>query len=130
MTIATFTDLLQEARQQAKPQRLLFVFVRAELPDFPDDEQRRRFEKGEGGVLIPVVCVDKSTDDLSSMAALVEESDRTGFEWDLVFAAAMDDPADGAEIERQLQRMAESLQMGNITSFIAFDRHGDAVNVG
>lgn len=130
MTIATFSDLLQEARKQTKTQRLLFVFVHAELPDFPDDEQRRRFEQGEGGVLVPVICVDKSTDELSSMASLVEESRRTGFEWDLVFAAAMDDPADDAEVERQLQRMTESLQMGNVTSFIAFDHQGDAVNVG
>ncbi|WP_447044106.1 ribonucleotide reductase subunit alpha [Vreelandella sp. H-I2] len=130
MTIATFADLLQEASKQVKPQRLLFVFVRAELPDFPDDEQRRRFEQGEGGVLVPVICVDKPLDELSSMAALVEESRRTEIEWDLVFAAAMDDTKDDAEIERQLQRIMESLQMGNITSFIAFDRHGDAVNVG
>ncbi|BBI51392.1 hypothetical protein HORIV_38130 [Vreelandella olivaria] len=49
MTIATFADLLQEARKQPKPQRLLFVFVRAELPDFPDAEQRRRFEQGGRG---------------------------------------------------------------------------------
>lgn len=130
MTIATFADFLQEARRQPQPQRLLLVFVRAELPDFPDPEQRRRFEQGEGGVLVPVICVDKSIEELSSMAALVEESRRTEIEWDLVFAAAMDDPKDDAEVERQLQRMMESLQMGNITSFLAFDLHGDAVNVG
>ncbi|MBT2787997.1 MULTISPECIES: hypothetical protein [unclassified Halomonas] len=130
MTIATFADLLQEAHKQPKPQRLLFVFVRAELPDFPDAEQRRRFEQGEGGVLVPVICVDKSTKELSSMVALVEESRRTEIEWDLMFTAAMDDPKDEAEVERQLQRMMESLQMGNITSFLAFDPHGDTVNVG
>ncbi|MCC5903445.1 MAG: ribonucleotide reductase subunit alpha [Halomonas sp.] len=129
MAIATFADLLQEARKQPKLQRLLFVFVRAELPDFPDAEQRRRFEQGDGGVLVPVVCVDKLPEGLSSMAALVEESRRTGIEWDLVFAAAMDDPKDDAEVERQLQRMMESLQMGNITSFLAFDPRGDAVNI-
>ncbi|WP_240645067.1 ribonucleotide reductase subunit alpha [Vreelandella venusta] len=130
MTIATFADLLHEARKQPKPQRLLFVFVRAELPDFPDAEQRRRFEQGEGGVLVPVVCVDKSTQELTSMAALVEESRRTEIEWDLVFTAAMDDPKDDAEVERQLQRMMESLQMGTIATYLAFDHHGNAVNVG
>lgn len=130
MTIATFSDLLQEARQQARPQRLLFVFVHAELPDFPDAEQRRRFEQGEGGVLVPVVCVDKTTEELTSMAALVEESRRTGIEWDLVFTAALDDPEDDAEVERQLQRMMESLQMGNITAYLAFNHQGDAVSVG
>ncbi|WP_404375841.1 ribonucleotide reductase subunit alpha [Vreelandella aquamarina] len=130
MTIATFADLLQEARQQPKPQRLLFVFVRAELPDFPDAEQRRRFEQGEGGVLVPVVCVDKSTQELSNMEALVEESRRTGVEWDLMFTAAMDDPQNDAEVERQLQRIMESLQMGNVTSLLAFNRQGEAVNIG
>lgn len=130
MTIATFAVLLQEARRQPKPQRLLFVFVRAELPDFPDAEQRRRFEQGEGGVLVPVICVDKTTEELSSMAALVEESRRTEIQWDLVFAAAMDDPKNDDEVERQLQRMMESLQMGNITSFLVFDPQGEAVNVG
>ncbi|WP_340146493.1 hypothetical protein [Halomonas sp. PA16-9] len=79
---------------------------------------------------MPVVCVDKSTEELTSMAALVEESRRTEIEWDLVFTAAMDDPKDDAEVERQLQRMMESLQMGNITAYLAFDHHGNAVNVG
>ncbi|MBZ5486510.1 ribonucleotide reductase subunit alpha [Halomonas aquamarina] len=130
MTIATFADLLQEARRQPRPQRLLFVFVRAELPDFPDPEQRRRFEQGEGGVLVPVICVDKSPDELSSMAVLVEESRRTDIQWDLMLAAAVDDPGADAEIERQLQRMMESLQMGNITSFLVFDPQGNTVNVG
>ncbi|MDW0358052.1 ribonucleotide reductase subunit alpha [Halomonas venusta] len=130
VTIVTFADLLHEARKQPQPQRLLFVFVRAELPDFLDADQRRRFEQGEGGVLVPVVCVDKSTQELTSMAALVEESRRTEIEWDLVFTAAMDDPKDDAEVERQLQRMMESLQMGTIATYLAFDHHGDMVNVG
>lgn len=130
MTIATFADLLQEACRQPKPQRLLFVFVRAELPDFPDAEQRRRFEQGDGGVLVPVICVDKSTEELSSMSGLVEESRRTDMPWDLMVAAAMDDPNDDAEVERQLQRIMTSLQTGNIASFLVFDPQGNTVNVG
>ncbi len=35
MAIASFSDLLDEARQQPETQRLLFVFTRAELPAGP-----------------------------------------------------------------------------------------------
>lgn len=127
MAISNFADLLSEARKQPEPQRLLFVCVRAELPDYPSEEQRRRFEQGEGGALTPVTCVDRTPDELSDMAAFVEQSNQTGQNWDLVFAAAMADPGDNEVIEQQLRRMVESLQMGSIESFLAFNRSGEVV---
>ncbi|WP_043531350.1 hypothetical protein [Litchfieldella xinjiangensis] len=132
MAIATYTDLLDEAHRQPEPQRLLFVFTRAELPDHPDPEQQARFERGEGGVLTPVLCVDKRPDELSDMQALVEESRNTGIDWDIVFVAALagdgKQPPSSEEAERPLQRMVESLQMGSIEQFLAFDRQGEAVS--
>ena len=89
MAITNFSDLLSEARLQPDAQRLLFVFTRAELPDNPSSEQRARFEQGEGGVLTPVLCVDKTPEELSDMAALVAESRNTGVEWDIVFVGAL-----------------------------------------
>ncbi|MGQ4877798.1 hypothetical protein ACOJCM_04400 [Billgrantia sp. LNSP4103-1] len=89
LAISRFADLLDEARRQPEPQRLLFVFTRAELPDNPSAEQRRRFEQGEGGVLTPVLCVDKTPDELSDMEALVAESQRTEIDWDIVFVGAL-----------------------------------------
>ncbi|MFW3614879.1 ribonucleotide reductase subunit alpha [Billgrantia antri] len=131
MAISRFADLLEEARRQPEPQRLLFVFTRAELPDDPSEEQRRRFEQGEGGVLTPVLCVDKAPEELRDMAALVEESQRTGIEWDIVFVGALSGSGRQAptsdEAEHQLQRMVESLQMGNTQRFLALDRQGEAV---
>lgn len=133
MAIANYTDLLAEAYRQPEPQRLLFVFARAELPDNPDAQQRQRFEQGEGGVLVPALCVDKTLDELSDMPALVEESRRTGVEWDVVFAAALAgdgvNPPTSEDAERPLQRMVEALQMGSIGNFLAFDRRGDAVDI-
>ncbi|SHE34358.1 hypothetical protein SAMN02745148_00190 [Modicisalibacter ilicicola DSM 19980] len=132
MSISSFADLLTEARRQPEPQRLLFVFARAELPDHPSAAQRERFERGEGGVLMPVLCVDKTLDELSDMAALVEESRRTEVEWDIVFAAALagdgHEPPSSDEAELPLQRMVESLQQGTIDNFLAFDRQGDTVS--
>lgn len=130
MAISCYADLLDEARAQPDPQRLLFVFTRAELPDHPSEEQRRRFEQGEGGVLTPVLCVDKAPDELSDMAALVAESRETGIDWDIVFAAALAGHDAEARADQHLERMVESLKMGNISSFLAFDRQGEAVSIG
>ncbi|GAB2791936.1 hypothetical protein GCM10027040_17550 [Halomonas shantousis] len=132
MSIAHYADLLAEARRQPEPQRLLFVFTRAELPDNPDRAQRERFEQGQGGVLTPVLCVDKTPEELTDMAALVDESRRTGIDWDVVFVAALAgdgyQPPTSDEAEGPLQRMVEALQMGSIDNFLAFDRQGDAIS--
>ncbi|MBA2779818.1 ribonucleotide reductase subunit alpha [Billgrantia kenyensis] len=131
MAISRFADLLEEARRQPEPQRLLFVFTRAELPDDPSEEQQRRFAQGEGGVLTPVLCVDKTPEELSDMQALVAESQRTGIEWDIVFVGALSGSGRQAptsdEAEQHLQRMVESLQMGNTQRYLALDRQGEAV---
>ena len=59
MTIRNFDDLLQAARQQAQPQRLLLVFAGASLPAGATAEQRAAFAAGESGELAPLMCVDK-----------------------------------------------------------------------
>tara|TARA_R110001599_G_scaffold238976_7_gene438653 strand:+ start:366 stop:773 length:408 start_codon:yes stop_codon:yes gene_type:complete len=127
MTIASYNDLLNEARQQPDSQRLLFVFTRAELPDHPSVEQRLHFKEGKGGVLIPMLCVDKALEGLSNMKDFREESKATGVEWNIVFVAAMTDQ--GSELaERQLDRMVEAIKVGNIDSYLAFDQDGEIVS--
>jgi hypothetical protein len=58
--ISSFDDLLCAARAQPEPQRLLFVFADAVLPDDSSPEQRARFEAGQGGALVPLMFVDKT----------------------------------------------------------------------
>ncbi len=131
MDIASFDDLLLAARNQPEPQRLLFVFARAELPDDSTPEQRARFEAGEGGVLAPLMSVDKAPEELNTFAALVEESQRYGPEWAVVFVASL--PGRGgcaptsSDAERSLQGMIESIKAGAIGAYIPFDRQGEPV---
>ena len=73
-----FDHLLRAAAADLEPQRLLFVFATAELPDDATPEQRRRFAAGGGGTLKPVMCVDKGLDDLASFEELVAESSEAG----------------------------------------------------
>jgi hypothetical protein len=128
MNIWTFHDLLCAARAQREPQRLLFVFANAELPDDSTTEQRARFEAGQGGALVPLMSVDKTPEELDSFAALAEESRQFGIDWSVVFAASLSG-SDGRaptsnESDQALRHMIESIKTGAFGSFIPFDRHG------
>lgn len=133
MTIATFADLLQAARQQPDPQRLLFVFARAELPDNASPDEIRRFETGCGGALAPVMFVDKKLDAIRSFAELAEESRHTGRAWDLVFVGCLGghqgrEPGDD-EAQQALEMMVKSVQGGSVGHLLAYRPNGEQVAV-
>ena len=135
MDISTFDDLLQAARAQPEPQRLLFVFAGVELPDDATPAQRERFEAGQGGALVPIMCVDKRPDELTSFATLVEESTQFGQNnWGIVFAAAMSGSVNRAptseDAEEPLQRMVEAIKRGEHGGYIPFDTQGHTVQIG
>ncbi|MGZ5276512.1 MAG: ribonucleotide reductase subunit alpha [Caldimonas sp.] len=131
MTISSFDELLQAARSQEQPQRLLFVFAAAELPEDATAAQRARFEAGHGGTLTPLMCVDKTPDELPSFAALVAEAREFGRPWDIVFVAARWGSAgrgpSSADTEAPLQRMVDSIKSGRIGGFVPFDGQGEPV---
>jgi hypothetical protein len=128
LDIHTFDDLLRAARQQPEPQRLLFVFAAAELPEDSTPEQRTRFDAATGGALIPLMCVDKSPDELGTFSELVEESRSLGPEWTIVFVASLAGQGgrvpSSASAEAPLQSMVEAIKLGAHGSFIPFDRNG------
>jgi hypothetical protein len=131
VNIRTFDDLLRAARQQPEPQRLLFVFAGAELPNDSSPEQRRRFAAGAGGALVPLMCVDKTPDEMGTFPALVEEADSLGPEWTIVFVASLAGRRGRAPTREDaaapLQSMVESIKAGAHRSFIPFDRNGRPV---
>ena len=132
MTIASFADLLTAARQQANPQRLLFVFTRAELPENASPEEIRRFENGRGGALAPVMFVDKKTSELQSFTERVEESRHTGQSWDLVFVGCLGGndrrgPSDD-DAQQALETMVKSIQGGMVSHLLAYRPDGEQVS--
>jgi hypothetical protein len=134
MDITTFDDLLTAARAQPQPQRLLFVFAGIELPDDATVAQRENFERGEGGALVPQMCVDKAPEELASFADLVEEARSFGPAWGMVFAAALSGAAGRAptseDASEPLERMVESIKQGHLSGFIPFDTQGHTVRLG
>ena len=131
LCISGFDDLLDAARRQPDPQRLLFVFAGVELPDDATPSQRQRFADGAGGALVPLMCVDKALDELETFAELVEESRASGPDWAIVFVAALGSRGErlptSAEAEAPLQRMVDAIRAGSHGSYIPFDRAGRPV---
>lgn len=131
-----FNDLLHAARAQAERQRLLLVFVASELPEGATPAQRDDFARGEGGALVPLMCVDKLPEEVTSFEALVREARDYALpdqRWKLVFAAALmgtahQEPGD-AQTDQALGRMVESIKGGAVGGFLAFDRQGQAVQL-
>ena len=134
MSISSFDDLLRAAREQPEPQRLLFVFTAAGVPDDATPEQRARFDAGQGGTLTPLMCVDKAPDEWASFDALLAESREFARPWDIVFVAAMSGSKGraptNADAEAPLQRMVESIKAGTIGGFVPFDGQGRPVEFG
>ena len=142
-TATDFDQLLRSAAAQPEPQRLLFVFATAALPQDATPVERERFAAGRGGTLSPVVCVDKGLDELSSFEALVTESrtwresgesgdsGESGSAWHVVFAAGLagrnGQPPAAEQVERALQLMVERVRGGRTQSFLALDPAGESL---
>ncbi|MBI2380595.1 MAG: ribonucleotide reductase subunit alpha [Gammaproteobacteria bacterium] len=131
MNIATFDDLLKAAADQPEPQRLLLVFVAAGLPKNHTQAQKDRFQAGQGGLLNPVLCVDKLPAEIKDFEGLVAESAQTGQSWDMVFVAALSGragiPPSSDEADQPLRMMVGAVQNGQFQHYLAFKRTGEPV---
>jgi len=132
MELTHFDDFLVLAGQQSEPQRLLFVFVTADLPQEHTPEEAARFAQGQGGTLSPVMFVDKALDEVASFYSLMQESLNTGQEWQIVFVGALDG-LNGVGLSNEaakqpLELMVKNIESGEIQRFLAFDKHGQSVS--
>ena len=135
--ISHFDDLLLAARAQPLPQRLLLIFAGAELPADADAEQRARFDAGEGGALVPLMCVDKRPDDVTSFAQLCTEADGMHSGWRVVLAGALSgtvsEPPSDKTVDQAFERLLGLIHAGQmdqvLAQTLAFTRDGAAVSL-
>jgi hypothetical protein len=134
MNIEHFTDFLAAAHAQTLPQRLLFVFAGVELPEDATPAQRAAFAEGHGGALVPLMCVDKSPQELVTFEGLVAEAAQFEQRWVLVFSAALSGTLQQAptneDADKPLQAMVDAIQRGDIAAYLPFDRQGLPVRLG
>ncbi len=133
VNIASYESLLSAAKQQAEPQRLLFVFLKASLPEQHNDEEVSRFHAGKGGALRPIMCVDKTLDELGSFSDLAAESEKMEQDWQIVLIAALSGKngiaPNSNEAELPLKMMIQTVENGgDLSRYLAFDRNGALVH--
>lgn len=135
INITDYESLLSVANQQPEPQRLLFVFLRASLPDDHGEADASNFHSGQGGALQPIMCVDKTLGELSTFSDLVAESERVEKDWQIVLVAGLAGKNGIApssdEAEEPLKMMLHTVENGgDLSKYMAFDREGAPVQFG
>lgn len=130
MNIEHFNDLLAMARRQPEPQRLLMVFATAECEPDATPEQRAAHAAGEGGVLRPLMCVDKDPAELQDFQALAAEAREAGPAWQLVFTAALAGRTTASEINRMLDLLVKRVETGELGGLLPFNTDGETVLIG
>lgn len=128
--ITDYKSLLAVGKQQSEPQRFLFVFLQASLPDDHNDEDKERFHSGQGGELQAIMCVDKDLDDLTDFDDLVTESKQMEQQWNLVLIACLSGVngmhPTAEQAEEPLKMMVQAVQNGgSLSKYLAFDKKGD-----
>lgn len=124
-----FEQLLEAAAAQPEPQRLLFVFAAAELPDDATPAQRERFAAGQGGALVPLACVDKAPSELTTFEALVAESREASPPWQAVFIAGLPGqggrPPTSQAIDAALESMVDGVRQGRFSGYLVLGPAGE-----
>ena len=127
--ITDYESLLAVGKQQNDPQRFLFVFLQASLPDEYDEMDKQRFHSGQGGELKAIMCVDKDLEELTDFVGLVTESKQMEQDWSMVIIACLSGKngvhPTAAEAEKPLKMMVQTVQNGgDLSRYLAFDKQG------
>lgn len=133
LTIDSYADLLKIARTEKNPQRLLFVFTQAEIESDANEAQKISFDKCLGGLLKPIMCVDKPIDELTNFEDLVAESDKTEQAWSVMFAACLSGSngtmPSSEDANKPLDSMIAAINNGMVSQYLAFNRDGELLSL-
>ena len=106
---SNFTKLVQAAKAQAEPQRLLFLLAKSERTNKSKKSRAR-------GTIAPVACVDKLPQELTTIKKFSAEADQISTDWNMILIAGMngsDGQAPSSEdAEPLLNKMANDLLSG------------------
>ncbi len=122
-----FSKLIEAAKQQEQPQRLLMLFAKAE-----GNKKKGKNAVNETGTVTPLMCVDKLPEELGSFDALIKEADGISEDWNFVLIAGLggsDGVAPPTEAaEPYLNQMANDVMMGqDLAGYTILDRQQNPV---
>jgi len=123
--VSNFQSLITAAKQQSQPQRLLFLFAKAETEDKKQSKQQR-------GTISPLMCVDKLPEELTTFAAFSDEADDISPDWDFMLAVGLSgqngEAPSSDDAEPFLNQMISNLTAGqDLSQYVIFDREDNPV---
>ena len=124
----TFKELLELTHQQDQPQRLMFLFAKAE------SKNPKKSKKHQQGFIEPVMCVDKLPEQLTTFAALKSEADSIEKNWTFVFIASLsgEDGMTPSEDDAEpfLNKMVNDVKTGNnVSRYVIYDRDENPIEL-
>ena len=127
--------MLETAKQQPEPQRFLFVFLNAVLPEEHTPEEAFLFSQGQGGQLRPVMNLTMGLDELTTFENMAAEVAQQEQDWQVVLVACVSGENGKAPTAREVKGPLQVLEHtiligGDISAYTAFDRDGEHVQFG
>jgi len=131
--ITDYQSLLAVGKLQEEPQRFLFVFLQASLPDDHNEADQEQFQSGQGGELQAIMCVDKDLAELTDFSDLVKESKQMEQDWSIVLIACLAGingiQPTAEQADEPLKMMVQTVQNGgDLSKYLAFDRQGELLH--
>ncbi len=124
---SNFLKMVAAAEAQDQPQRLLIMLAKSEIES--NDE-----EKGASGTITPVICVDKTPDEITTFEDFVAEADQIDSSWDMMFIAGLagenNEMPTPEEADPILNKMVNDLMSGqDLSRYLVLDRNEDPVDI-
>lgn len=119
--------MIDTAEVQNQPQRLLIMLAKSEIED--NDK-----EKGMSGTITPVICVDKTPEEITTFQDFITEADSINSDWDMMFIAALtgknNEMPTPEEADPILNKMVNDLTSGqDLSRYLVLDRNEDPVDI-
>lgn len=132
--IETFDDLLEMARSEPVPVRLLTVLVRAEPVMQADSDGNEVSIDGEG-MLTPLMVKSHAVEDIAGFEFLRAEADAGKKDWAFIMVGVLPgqpgQPPPDDHVDEQLKNMARAIHAGSgLDRYLFFERNGDPVQIG
>ncbi len=126
-SVSNFEKLIQAAKSQSEPQRLLFLLAKSERDNKAKKSRAR-------GTIKAIACVDKLPEELSTLKAFISEADQITTDWDMILIAGMNGQNNQAptseDAEPLLNKMANDLMSGqSLERYLILTRHDEQVEL-
>jgi len=124
---SNFKKMVEAAEAQNQPQRLLILLAKSEIETNDKDE-------GISGTITPVICVDKTPDEITTFEDFVAEADLINTDWDMMFIAGLtgenNQMPTPEEADPILNKMVNDLMSGqDLSRYLVLDRNDETVDV-